>query len=174
MTLRASHSHIAICLILTLFVLCASLAVAHADENMVTVESEGHTHLTLIHPRIDLTVWVTKLRQGFPYRNALFWGGDLGEPPPNFVSEIQIKDASLDMFVPLSAYSDLGDVHRASIRKTPRGFTLILYGGDTATSYEADLQFADGFLVRRTVSLNDFPDTRREVTTYRFPPRTGE
>lgn len=173
MTLRTSVNRLAFLLALPL--LYASLTIANADESMIRVNTEGGpTQLHLTHPKIDVTIRVKKLGGDFPYKNALLWGGDLEEPPPNFVSEIKIKDADLDMFVPLSAYSDLGDVHRASIHKTSRGFKLIIYGGDTATSYEADLEFSDGFLVGRKVSLNAFPDARRETTKYRFPPRTGE
>lgn len=174
MTLHSPASLKLLFLALAFSLPVAKFAIAHADENLIPVNAQGSTHLSLANERISVTISVKKLGRTFPYDNALFWGGDLGEPPPNFVSAIQIKDPNVDMFVPLSAYCDLGDVHRASIQETSRGFDLYLYGGDTATSYEAKLEFAGGFLVRRTVSLNEFPKTSREVTRYWFPPRTGE
>ena len=160
-----------------LFVLVAcgalALGIANADDQLHPVNSQGPTYLSLVHPKVRVTLWLSKVGASFPYRNALFWGGDVGEPPADFVSAIDIRDGSLDMFVPLSAYSDLGDVRRASLSESSHGFVLRLYGGDTATSYEAKLEFKNDFLARRTVSSNEFPDTSREVTRYWFPPRTG-
>ncbi|MEA3197013.1 MAG: hypothetical protein QOF32_1065, partial [Gammaproteobacteria bacterium] len=77
------------------------------------------------------------------------------------------------IFVPLSAYSDLGDVKSASLDPTTHGFTLNLHGGNTATSYDATLIFDQERLMSRTVTLREFPE-RRERDSYSFPKRSRE
>jgi hypothetical protein len=59
-----------------------------------------------------------KLDPSSPYKDALFWGGDVGEPPQTVLTSIQILQNKKAVFVTLSAYSDLGDVKFASLEPT--------------------------------------------------------
>lgn len=133
------------------------------------VSREGSTYLSLSHPNVQVTVRTAKVPNDFFYKHALFWGAETGFLPPNLVSAIRVREGSQELFVPLSAYSDLGDIHRASLRPSPHGFILSLYGGEVATGYVAALRFANGYLLSRVVSSNEFPQSDREETRYSFP-----
>jgi len=133
------------------------------------VIADGSTHLSLGHPNVQVTLQTAKVPNDFFYKNALFWGAETGFLPPNLVRALRVREDSQELFVPLSAYSDLGDIHRASLRPSPHGFILSLYGGETATGYVAALRFANGYLVSRAVSSDEFPQSAREETRYSFP-----
>jgi len=56
-------------------------------------------------------------------------GGDIGRLPQSVVSAIQIQKGKETIFVPLSAYGDLGDVKSVSFNPMARGFRVSLHGG---------------------------------------------
>lgn len=161
-------------LLSTLAVIALLANIGYGAEKVHHLNPAGSTELSLSKPKVRVTLWVTKLTNTFPYKNALFWGGDVGVLPKNFLSEIQVRSHSQTIFVPFSAYSDLGAVHRAFLRRTADGFALYLYGGETGTAYSAELIFAGGFMQSRTVFLNEFPQETREVTKYSFPENSDE
>lgn len=149
---------------------------ARAAEAVSEAKPEGSTELrlTLSGRSVQVVLWLTHIGTGYPYKDALLWGGDVGELPQRIVSSIEIHDGAEMVFVPLSAYGDLGDVKSASLEPTSHGFVLNLHGGNTAASYDARLTFEADYLVARTVTLREFPKQRREDTRYSFPKRTGE
>ena len=73
------------------------------------------------------------------------------------------------IFVPLSAFGDLGDVMSVSFSSIARGFRVSFHGGNTAASYDATLLFERGVLLRREVRLRELPDERWEKARYGFP-----
>ncbi len=145
---------------------------SYAATNTQVINSTGRTELKLTRTNDDvvkISILQIELKDGFPYKDALLWGGEVGQPPQAVLSSIQITEKNKTIFVPLSAYADLGDVKAASLKPTKRGFELALYGGNTATSYDAILIFSQGYLVSRTVRLVEFPDEALERTIYSFP-----
>jgi hypothetical protein len=116
-----------------------------------------------------VTIGQTKIGSFVAYKDALFWGGDVGELPQTALISIQVQENNEAVFVPLSAYGGLGDVLSASLDSTKTGAALRLHGGHTAASYDAELIFDHGVLVSRIVELRDMPRQRRERTTYTFP-----
>jgi hypothetical protein len=85
----------------------------------------------------------------FPYKGALLWGGDVDELPQTVLTSIHITQNRKAVFVPLSAYSDMGN-------------------GGTASGYDATFSFSHGFLKTRTVRNREFPDETWEETRYSF------
>ncbi len=145
---------------------------AIAAESAPNVQPEGRTELSATLPnhktaRVALVQAI--VGNNFPYKEALMWGGDVGKIPKSVVTLIEIHVGKESVFIPLSAYADLGDVRLASINSTARGFELQLHGGDTATSYDASLKFSDSYILSKTVTLREFPRQRLERTLYRFP-----
>ena len=172
MILRGPLRALALFLSLVLAAVCVNAA-----GTPQAIKPDGRTDLTLIRPgtkSIRVAVWLTKIGNTFPYKNPLLWGGDVGELPQQVVSSIEVYEGDEMIFVPLSAYGDLGDLKLASLDPTARGFTLNLHGGETATSYDAKLSFEGGYLVSRAVALREFPQQAREQTHYSFPKRTEE
>ena len=136
------------------------------------IDPNGRTELTLTKPGADVVrVSITQMKVGesFPYKDALLWGGDVDELPKFVLSSVKVQEGSEPIFVPLSVYSDLGDVKLASVNATKDGFVLNIHGGNTASGYDAKLIFSQRYLVSRMVRLREFPEERVEKTTYSFP-----
>jgi hypothetical protein len=72
------------------------------------------------------------------------------------------------VFVPISAYSDLGNPRSSTIETADKGFQIVVRGGDAATSYKATLVFEGGLLRSRKVVNGEFPDEAWEETIYSF------
>jgi hypothetical protein len=157
--------------------LVLNLEVRAGDVHPVAVAPNRSTELSLSRPAtapVHVTLSLTALGSSFPYKNALLWGGDVDQLPQQIVGAVQVSEGSQVVFVPLSAYSDLGDVKSAALNPTEKGFTLELHGGNTASEYDAELKFVAGYLVSRKVALRAFPNQRTERATYAFPKRTEE
>jgi hypothetical protein len=145
---------------------------SHGAETAQAISPDGRTELTLAKSSNALVrVSITQIKVGdsFSYKNALLWGGDVDRLPEFVLSSVVIQEGNETIFVPLSAYSDLGDVKLASLNASSNGFILNLHGGNTASGYDVILMFSRGYLVSRTVRLREFPEERLEKTTYSFP-----
>ena len=70
--------------------------------------------------------------------------------------------------IPLSAYSDMADMHRFHLNPVTDGFELRFEGGDTAEHYIANLIFKKGFLIRKEVRNSEFYDDVWEQTFYSY------
>jgi hypothetical protein len=165
---RVSRSRLGWVLVLFLDLLTSS---AIGADTLQPIRADGATELTIGLPSanpIHVTIWQARMGVGAPYKDPVLWGGDVGQPPPTVLSSIQILNGSEAIPIPLSAYGDLGDVRWASINSTREGYRLSLHGGETATSYDAELNFAKGVLKTRVVRLREFPQQRWEKTTYSF------
>lgn len=131
----------------------------------------GTTQLTL--KLSDNTVAEVLLHQitigdNYLYKNALLWGGDIGQLPKVVLISVNVQVNNEQIFVPLFAYSDLGEIKTASLEKALGGFNLLLHGGNTATSYDAVLTFKQGYLHSKKVALREFPNQRWEKIIYSF------
>jgi hypothetical protein len=171
--MRAAHQILGFFSLTVVLLLAGKAPVVTAAETLSPIKSEGSTELTYEAPSgtiVRVKISQTRLDlSSFPYKDALLWGGDVGEPPQTVLSSIQITQNRKTVFVTLSAYSDLGDVTFASLEPTTEGFALHLHGGNTAASYDATLSFTQGYLRTRAVRLREFPDERWEKTSYSFP-----
>lgn len=96
------------------------------------------------------------------------WGGEDLAPPRTVVYQLSVTESGDDVFVPLSAFADLGNPRTMEVKATRRGFDLAITGGDAATSYRAALTFEQRNLVSRTVRHGEFPEVAWEETRYSF------
>jgi hypothetical protein len=118
------------------------------------------------------------------YRKFLWTGwGTIMDHPGSVVTAVNVRVGQQDMWVSMSAFSDLGDprliiFQDISIEYEDAGhhllektaFRLIVFGGQTATAYIADLQFSADTLERRAVWLVEFPTESKEETIYGIRP----
>lgn len=119
---------------------------------------------------IKIEVRTTKYSQSFPYREGFSWGADDIFPPTSVITSIKGRIIGAgDIFVPLSAYSDLADPFILSLENTPKGFRLVITGGDAGCSYAATLVFENIDIQRRKVVHGEFPDEAWEETVYSPP-----
>jgi hypothetical protein len=161
--------------VLSVLFLPTLVSTAFAGDVLQAVNAAGTTEFSFKDVSgAPITVTVTQLRvdSSYPYHNALLWGGDIGELPQSVVSEVRVLKGGKTIFVPMSAYGDLGDVKSLSFDSIKRGFRVSLHGGNTAASYDATLFFEGGVLTRREVRVRELPDERWEKTTYSFPGRS--
>jgi hypothetical protein len=101
-------------------------------------------------------------------RKGYRWGGEDVEPPQTVVSQLTVVVGGHDVFVPLSAFADLGSPRTVEVKVTRRGFDLIIAGGDASASYRALLAFQGRELTRRKVQHGEFPKEAWEDTRYKF------
>jgi len=113
------------------------------------------------------------------------WGEDIGSPK-NILTALDVKVGDKNVFVRLSAFADLADVHQLMFEDTTlmyhstyqgtehidvdrTAFRLIIRGSDAGNSYTTELTFNSGYLERRSVWPGELPTRVSEVTVYRTP-----
>lgn len=105
----------------------------------------------------------------FPYSKAYTWGGDDMTSPKRIIKKVTVLRNGQSLFIPLSAYADLGSPRRISLLKlSSHGFRLAISGGDAAGSYDAMLDFKKNEISRRRVVSGEFPKEVWEETTFSF------
>jgi len=108
------------------------------------------------------------------YSHAFMWGGDEITMPKKVITGLDVLSGTEKIYVPLSAYSDLGDPRQVSLERKQKGFQLIIQGGDAASSYKGVLVFSNENIESRKVTHGEFPDEVWEETRYSFISKTDE
>ena len=116
---------------------------------------------------LKVIVKTSKTASGL-FKEGFRWGGEDAMAPMTLITSIVVQSGANKLFVPLSAYSDLGDPHRISLRISAAGFKLAIAGGDAGVAYNAVLVFEQGWLTRRRVAHGEFPDEAWEETKYAY------
>lgn len=138
---------------------------------LVDVASDGITRLSITlsnGKNVVVVLQQTKLSESFPYKHGMLWGADDMRLPQSILTLIDVQIGKDQVFIPVSAYSDLGEVKSVSLNTITHGFCLQLHGGDTAASYDAMLTFKYDYLHSKKVTLREFPRQRWESTAYSF------
>jgi hypothetical protein len=123
---------------------------------------------------VKIEVRTMKLNAQFPYKDASMWGSAAVDEskvvmPKTAIRAIDVRVGDDKLFVPLSAYCDLGDPSQISFEKAECGFKLILMGGRyTPSGYKAELLFDSEHIQRRKVALRVFPDDVWDLTVYSY------
>jgi hypothetical protein len=120
---------------------------------------------------VSVRVLVTFLPGTQPCKAASSWGwGAENTCPQSVIGALEIKVRGKAVYVPLSAFADLGNPRTVRIepREGKDRFAVILKGGDAATSYSAILVFQGNLLSERIVRSNEFPNDSWERTIYKF------
>lgn len=122
--------------------------------SLLVVGATGHTQereLVASSGEFKVRVTVSDARQCRD-PSAWRWGAE-NKCPPSAVTVVRATLKGEPVFVPLSAFADLGDprdVRIARSRSSDR-YTVVIIGGDAATSYSAKLEFRQGLLYERVV-----------------------
>lgn len=103
-----------------------------------------------------------------PFQSGYRWGGEDIEPPKTLTVKLSVKLDKLEIFIPLSAYSDLGNPSNINIKRSGSVIFVEIIGGDTSASYSAKLEFRGRHLIRRKVTSSEFPSDAFEETKYKF------
>lgn len=117
---------------------------------------------------IKIIVSATKYSSSFPYADGFVWGAESGWTNPKFViTKVNVNVGDKKVFVPLSAYCDLANPRDVLLTVIGSNFTIIIIGGDAATSYKAELKFEGRDIRSRKVVHGEMSDVREE-TVYSF------
>lgn len=116
---------------------------------------------------LKVTVKTSKTAGSF-FKEGFRWGGEDSLVPPTLVTSIVVQNGADRLFIPLSAYSDLGDPRKIYLKPSTTGFELVIAGGDAGVAYNAVLVFEKGWLTRRRVAHGEFPDEAWEETRYAY------
>jgi hypothetical protein len=133
----------------------------------LTTSSKAGTSVRVVIQKITIA-------SDYPFKSGFNWGGGDTELPKTLVSSVQVWIGNEKIFVPLSAYSDLGNPRTASLKKTRKGFEIKIGGGDAAGAYSASLLIENSSIRRRKVVSGEFPDQVWEETIYSFIPRDAK
>jgi hypothetical protein len=113
-------------------------------------------------------------REKYKKQQVLFWGGDEVYIPREIIDSIVIKRKGEGIFLPFSAFSDLGDPRDISFKYIKNNFLIIIHGGDAAGSYQATLTLKNGRLIKKRVVSNEFPDQVWTESKYSFIPEDSK
>lgn len=103
--------------------------------------------------------------------SASFWRwGAEQSCPMRKIGSIKISFKGRSVFIPYSAFADLGNPKTIGLRQEAKGsnYTITIHGGDAATSYECVLKIKGSVLQEKHVMSGEFPDKAWEKTSYRF------
>jgi hypothetical protein len=96
------------------------------------------------------------------------WGAE-GNCPKRAIAGLEALVDGQEIFVPRSAFADLGSPRTVSVTPTRSGFELNIDGGDAGASYTAILEFRGCLLRSRRVEGKSFADSAWEKTRFSFP-----
>lgn len=129
------------------------------------------TEITAKAGNINVKVLVIPFPSTQPCKAAFSWRWGAENACPNAViGSIEVKVNTELVFVPISAFADLGNARVVQIksRKGKDRFAILLVGGEAATSYKATLEFQKNVLRERIVRHGEFPAESWERTIYKF------
>lgn len=128
------------------------------------------THVTLgASDSVTATIEVTGVTKDYPYSKAYTWGGDEDSPPKRIIKDVSVMRNGRSIYIPLSAYADLGDPSQILLEKlSSKRFRLVINGGDAAGSYSAMLDFSGNKIYSKKVVSNEFPKHVWEKTIFSF------
>lgn len=96
------------------------------------------------------------------------WGAE-NECPSSALLGLTVAVEGKQIFVPRSAFADLGWPTKVVLRTSTSSLDVVIKGGDAATAYTATLKFSRTELKRRRVAGGEFEKSTWEDTTYSFP-----
>lgn len=153
-----------------LLVMVSAAVTAFAGTFIEKPLNVGVTKLEVSDAARKYLVLVTVVEtNNFPYdRDGWRWGAE-GNNPKEIISKIEVRVNGRQVFVPISAYLDLGNPRVIGGMVKNKELTLMIKGGDAATSYEARLKVGNEAVKHRKVVNGEFSIESTEETTYRYP-----
>lgn len=96
------------------------------------------------------------------------WGGNASDPVGTAVARLALVSDSTTIWIPLSAFADLGNPRELSLERKGRGVLLRLRGGETGEAYDARFLVERSVLKSRRVNSAEMPEAWEE-TRYSGP-----
>lgn len=154
-------------------VFCGKIIAAELSSADI-VQAKGNTEVSISLPNsvsVKASIVTVELPREYIYSDAFRWGGDNHQPPKFVVKEIKVARNGHEIFIPLSAFSDIGEPRHIKLEAVPKSqsnFRLIIRGGDAGGSYSATLEFKDDDILLKRVASGEFPKVAWEEIHYSF------
>lgn len=145
--------------------LCFALLLGSAAVARVTLPPATTTHLESRAGAYSASLTEVTSPEGLEKWREEGWG------PVNkrlLVSEFALKCKGKTIWVPLSAYADLGSPSQLRVVVRKDGCVVMLKGGDAGGAYSARIQVSGDEVTSREVHSNELPESY-ERTTYHYP-----
>lgn len=157
------------CIISALLLLCLGVTQSLA-ENVDFVAGLATTSMDMgTFGLVKASVKTIEMPKDYPYGRAYMWGGDDTSSPKHIIKKISISVNGQLIYIPLSAFSDLGNPAQIGLKKlSSDSFRLIINGGNAAGSYSAMLDFRGSEIYQRKVVSGEFPKEVWEKTIFSF------
>lgn len=152
---------IAACLMGSLTLLASQAVEASAQDGAISARARNSRNDEVV----ARLVVVDSTEAG--HRSGWRWGS-FGSSPSRIIEELKVVLNGKEIFVPLSAYVDLGNPKALNIEVDGEEFVIKIAGGETGESYVATLTVRDGYVTSRRVSSRAFPQEAWEATKYKY------
>lgn len=138
-------------------VLCCQFCFAQSRGSKVTPSGETRVSAVLGKTKAEATFRTSTVQiSGAEEKNRRFAQCTYSRIPCSLTEQVRVRIDGSDVFIPRSAYADLGDITSAELAGSDNRVTLTIRGGDASESYVAKLLFGkDGLAERRLYSGED-------------------
>lgn len=138
-------------------VLCCQFCLAQSRGSRVTPSGETRVSAVLGKIKAEATFRTSTVQiSGTEEKNRRFAQCTYSRIPCSLTEQVRVLIDGNEVFIPRSAYADLGDITSAEFATTDNQVTLTIRGGDASESYVAKLLFRkDGLAERRLYSGED-------------------
>lgn len=146
--------------------LLVSLAVNAATSSL---NMAGITTLVDGPVKISVSLESGRTTGDCPGANSWRWGSEQACPEQR-ISSFEVGYQRQAVFIPYSAFADLGNPTSIAIERGSAGgtYSIKIAGGEAATSYNVILKFKAGLLLEKVVRHGEFPKNAWEKTLYKF------
>jgi hypothetical protein len=94
-----------------------------------------------------------------------YWGAN-DNFPITYIKKLSLSVENSKFWIPVKAYSDLGNITMAEVKENQHAIVVIIRGGLASDAYYATFVFIDGKMRKRTVRSEQLPDQQWEKTTF--------
>lgn len=138
-------------------VLCAQFCFAQSRGSKVAPSGETTVSAVLGKTKAEATFRTSTVQiSGTEEKNRRFAQCTYSRIPCSLTEQVRVLIDGNEVFIPRSAYADLGDITTAEFATSDNQVTLTIRGGDASESYIAKLLFGkDGLSERRLYSGED-------------------
>ena len=139
------------------------------DAAAISLNRAGVT--TLSDGLVKVTLGLESGRTTGPCPSAGSWRwGSEQVCPEQRISSLEVRYQRQAVFIPYSAFADLGNPSSVAIERGSSGgtYSIKIVGGEAATSYVSVLKFKGGLLLEKVVRHGEFPASAWEKTLYKF------
>jgi hypothetical protein len=113
----------------------------------------------------DYVVTLT-LKDYDPGRDSDAYQGLFGSTKPRVVTDFKVTYKGEDVYVPMSAYGDLSNIHQIELEPAFDDAILRIEGGDAHEGYRCRMTFMAGLITSRHLEHGEFPEHENETTVY--------